>query len=118
MRRSSDLVMLDLAAGYTTRVAHNDLRDHRLGAVGQRADGTVVMARNGWSLQPIPSSHAEYRLCRKLDAHASVWVVRVRSNGEYGLAKPCVTCMKKLVDKRVDRLVYSISTDAYGVINL
>lgn len=115
VRRSFDLAMLDVAAEYAVRP---DMRDHHIGAVGQRRDGAIVLSRNGNSHQPIPSSHAEHRLCRKLDAHACVWVVRVRSSSEYGLAKPCVTCMKKLVDKRVRRVAYSITTDAYGVINI
>lgn len=110
--------MFEIGAAYAVRPQPYDLREHKLGAVGMRSDGVLVRARNGNSPTQIPGNHAEWRLCRKLDMRAEVWVVRVRKSGEYGLARPCRWCMKRLLDSAVRRVYYSVSTSEYGVLTL
>lgn len=65
---------------------------------------------------PNPATHAEWRLCRKLDADATVWVARVHKSGEFALARPCRTCMKKLLDSHVAKVYYTITSSEFGTI--
>lgn len=119
--------LLALAAAHALP-KDGDPRNFWLGAVGIRADGVLVKARNG-SLKPTspavpgkhrePSIHAEVRLCRKLDLGAEAFVARVsRETGQWALAKPCSGCLSCLLAKGVKRIYYTISPNEYGVIHV
>lgn len=94
-----------------------DIRGYALGAAAVRADGTIVVARNGSAPHPAPAAHAEMRLLRKCDRSThTVFVARVSARGELALARPCERCMAGLRARGIQRVVYSISTDEYGVV--
>lgn len=93
----------------------NDIRCHRLGAVGLRSDGTLVAAYNGPAKNKQPSAHAEARLCRKMDYYGTVFVVRRTPNG-YGLARPCANCQTILKSRKVERVYYTVGPTEYGVL--
>lgn len=96
-----------------------DRRHHLLGAVGIRKDGVIVTASNGPALDYAPEHHAERRLSHKLDTGATVYVVRVsRANGQLTLARPCPACVIALRAKRVKRVIYSMSSREWGILDL
>lgn len=97
----------------------DDRRTHRLGAVGLRSDGVMVLASNGPVKSDVllPAGHAEVRLCRKMDKHGTVFVVRMSPSG-YALARPCPTCQRALKRKKVERVYYTINNNEYGVLSL
>lgn len=80
-----------------------------LGAIGVRADGRVVTARNRTNKVPDVCGHAEARLIRKLGKNAPlVIVVRYRwGKGDFGMAKPCIACEKRLEKAGVMKVVYT-----------
>jgi hypothetical protein len=96
----------------------NDMRAHFLGAVGVRADGAIVSARNGSNAIRFPAIHAEARLAKKLDRNSVVYVARVTKGGNIGLAKPCPTCEAFLRNKNVKKVFYTIDAFTYGTLNL
>ena len=95
----------------------DDKREHRIGAVGLRADGTIVTARNGSCPNGTraPSAHAEARLARKLDFGSIVFVTRVSPGGRWGLAKPCARCLRVLKAHGVERVYYSVAPEVGSV---
>lgn len=95
----------------------DDLRVHRLGAVGLRSDGVLVTASNGAAIMKTPAVHAEARLCRKLGRDGVVFVARRSSNG-YLLAKPCGHCQALLRTRKVRRVYFTVSDSEYGVLEL
>ncbi len=102
-----------------TAVSKDDRRSFLLGAVGIRHDGTMVKALNSPTDQPNRQIHAEYRLSRKLDKGSTIYVARVRmDSGDFGMAKPCVDCMKALTHKHVKRIYYTIAPGEFGLIKL
>lgn len=114
--------LLRRAAALAARVPR---QEHYLGAVGIRADGAIVTATNKAVRVPTPNghvpdrawnTHAEARLCRKLDAGAIVLVARVRSDG-WAMARPCPGCLRLLRGRRVARVYFTIGPDEYGVID-
>ena len=97
---------------------HEDCRRYRLGAVGIRKDGAIVVSRNIPTRYPEPSAHAESRLARKLDRGAIVYVVRITASGKLTLARPCVSCIRILKSKGVKKVFYSINEKEYGCVIL
>ncbi len=91
-------------------------RRYRLGAVGIRADGTIVCASNITTRQPCKSAHAEHRVCQKLDVGAIIYVVRIGAKGELRMARPCKNCQATMKNSKVKRCYYSIGENEYGVI--
>jgi tRNA(Arg) A34 adenosine deaminase TadA len=109
---------IDLAAATASRDIE-DARVHCLGAVGIRSDGAIVRSRNGSAQMKMPSAHAEARLAEKLDYNATVFVCRVRKNGQYGMAKPCIYCQTILRMRRVKRVYFTTDIhNEYGVMEL
>lgn len=111
-------------------VSKDDRRWFLLGAVGIRDDGTLVKSFNGSTEYPKREVHAEFRLSRKLDYGATVYVARVRMDTTiapdgtkiltptFGMSRPCQPCMRALHAKRVKRIYYTISKNEFGIINL
>ena len=102
-----------------------DSREHRLGAVGVRKDGTKVYASNGTVIGPgtgrCGKAHAEARLANKLDVGSTVFIARVggkHSDGNWLLAKPCPGCEMILRNNGIKRCYYTISNSEYGVMEL
>lgn len=91
-----------------------DYRNFMIGAVGIRADGAIVRARNSADRAYCPTGHAEAKLVKKLDKGAVVFVCRVRKSGEFGLAKPCKSCETILRNKGIKEVYYSINDDEFG----
>lgn len=96
----------------------NDRRAFFIGAIGIRSDGTVVKAFNSPAENRNRCIHAEYRLSKKLDYDADVYIARVRMDDyEFGMARPCISCQKTLRTKKVRRIYYTIDKNRYGMIN-
>lgn len=105
----------ELAAKVASK--QDDKRTHRVGAVGLRSDGVVVVACNGAAKDRMPEVHAEARLCRKLDFYGTVFVARRTATG-YRLSRPCPDCQRALKSRRVKRVFYTIDNNEFGVIDL
>jgi tRNA(Arg) A34 adenosine deaminase TadA len=95
----------------------DDPRCHAHGALAIRDDKTIVFAKNGFSQQKQPESHAERRVLRKCDKGSIVFVVRIRKNFEMGMSRPCPMCDAAMRVRGVKRVYYSISNSEYGVID-
>lgn len=97
--------LLNLAAEYAWK---DDSRNFHLGAIAVRKDGVIVRARNGSDTNRSPTIHAEFRVSRKLDVGACVYVARITPSGAWALAKPCAGCMLRLRVRRVRSVTYTI----------
>ena len=97
-----------------------DRRYYFLAALGIRSDGTAVSSVNGAPAEgPMREAHAEYRLSKKLDYGAIVYVARVRiGDGTFGMAKPCLDCQKALRSRGVKKVYYTLGNDKFGVLNV
>lgn len=93
-------------------------RHYWLGAIGIRSDGAMVASNNIPNRCPEFYAHAEARLVRKLDWGSIVYVVRVRKDGTFGLARPCKHCQMAMRLRGVKRCYYSINNNEFGVIKL
>jgi tRNA(Arg) A34 adenosine deaminase TadA len=116
---ASDKKMLLVAAGVAAQNQNRkiDNRSFLLGAVGQRNDGVIVSSRNIAAADYAPGHHAETRLIRKLTPGSIVWVTRVtRGDGLWALARPCSGCELRLRGAGVERVVYTIGPNEWGVI--
>ena len=96
----------------------HDGRHYLLGCVAVRGDGAMVKASNGRTFVPTREMHAEYRVSKKLDYDAVVYVARVLRDGSFGMAMPCAPCLKALKTKRVKKVYFTISDDDFGMIPL
>lgn len=80
-------------------------RNHRLGAILIKG-GNIISV--GWN---ISFKHAEHmaidRAWRSDIEGCTIMVVRVRKNGSLGMAKPCETCMARLIDAGIKKVIYS-----------
>lgn len=95
----------------------SDKRSFLLGSIAIRNDGTIVKSLNSATEMPNRQAHAEKRICSKLDYNATVFVARVCiGTGKFGLSKPCFSCMKALLSKKVKKIYYTINENEYGVI--
>lgn len=103
---------LALAGRYGSK--RRDMRTFHVGAVGLRADGAVVYARNEAKERQAGDAHAEARLAQKLDVGAEVWVARVsREDGSMKIAKPCKHCERALRRRGVRRVVYTTGPNTF-----
>lgn len=93
-------------------------RNFYVGAVTNRKDGTYICSPNGSAEKPNAYHHAESRLVRKLDMADTVYVARIKKNGERAIARPCIGCALFLRSKLVKRVIYTISDEEYGVLYL
>ena len=116
--------MFKLAA-LTAKRYKKDRRIYLHGAIGIRNDGTIVTARNSATdtvntrTYTLSATHAETRLCKKLDMGATIYVVRIsRKNGDLTDSKPCNDCIRSMKRLKVKTIYYSISNDLYGTIHL
>ena len=106
-------------AGRTATKRDHDARDYWLGAVGVRGDGVIVMSANGPAPDKTREVHAEYRLSKKLDYGATVYVARVRMvDGKFGKARPCADCQNALRAKKVKKVFYTLGPDEFGILYL
>jgi len=93
-------------------------RQYKIGAVGIRTDGTVVVSNNIPAQNPTREAHAEARLVRKLNWGSVVFVVRVLSNGKLSKSYPCSNCISSMKLRGISKCYYSINDIEYGVISL
>ena len=91
-------------------------RRYRLGAVGIRTDGAIVVASNISTRTPSPPAHAEARLTKKLNNRSIVYVVRINKSKHLANARPCKNCITTMRLRGISRCYYSISENEYGVI--
>jgi tRNA(Arg) A34 adenosine deaminase TadA len=100
-------------------ISKTDRRSFMLGAIGLRSDGVIVKALNAPTEAPNYKTHAEKRLVAKLNVGSIVYVARVRRDtGEFGLSKPCFSCMKAMKTAGVKKVYYTISQNEFGMIYL
>lgn len=90
-------------------------RNYRIGCVGIRTDGAIVVAPNLLTKKPEHKAHAESRVISKSDAGVILYVARILRNDAIALAKPCVKCQALIKNRRVKRVFYTISNSEYGV---
>ena len=107
----------ELAAEEAVKNQH-DGRHYLLGCVAVRGDGCIVRASNGPTPVPMRAMHAEYRVTKKINYDAVVYVARVLRDGSYGTAMPCASCMKALKMKRVKKVYFTISNNDFGMVLL
>lgn len=116
---ASDKKMLTAAAEIAAKLTAFDRRTYLLGAIGMRNDDVLVSSRNIAATDYVPDHHAEARLSRKLTPNSTVWVARVaRRDGRWAMAKPCAGCELRLRAAGVARVVYTISQNEWGVMDL
>jgi len=99
-------------AGQVADVSVDIKRKAFVGAVAIRRDGTMVVSRNGstpWPNGKSPSCHSEARVLRKSGYGATVYVARVKRNGDFGLAKPCFSCMPALKAMGVEMVYWTVN---------
>ncbi len=109
MRRRRMEELIRIATIYAC--AGDPRRDYFLAAIGERADGTIVLSRNESTPVKTPQAHAEARLVKKLGKNATfVIVVRVsKGDGSLAMAKPCVHCAKALENFKVKKVYFTTS---------
>jgi len=96
-----------------------DPRGFLIGAVGVRADGVLVSSKNVAATDLAPNHHAEARLARKLTPNSTVWVARVlRASTDWAMARPCQGCQNRMKSVGVQRVVYTIGPNEWGVLIL
>lgn len=113
MSSANDIQMLRKAGQIALK--GNDRRNYKVGCVARRKDGALVSASNNNVQKPTPSAHAESRALRKAGKGAELWVARIGADGELKLAMPCKRCQALIRSFAVERVVFSISGDSYGV---
>lgn len=73
-------------------------------------------------MKNIKGLHAEMHACIGVDADAlhgaTIYVARIRRDGSYGLAKPCLTCREFLANVGVKRAYFTQYNGELGVIKL
>lgn len=104
--------MLNLAANIA-RLQKAD-KNFFLGAVAIRNDGVMVSAYNGAPKFPTPQHHCEFRICRKLDKGAVVYLARTTADGTWALSKPCHKCEMILRKTQVHRVYYTIGPNEFA----
>lgn len=96
----------------------NDLRNFCVGCVIVRGDGKMISSRNGAihssERQLGKTAHAEARAIRKADYNSTVYVARVRRDGSVGCARPCKSCLNRMLSKRVVNVFYTIGPACFG----
>jgi tRNA(Arg) A34 adenosine deaminase TadA len=106
----------DLAAKIAT--AKDDKRSFLLSAIGVRSDGAMVRSINAPSISPNRVAHAEYRLSRKLDTGAIVYVCRIRLlDGKKAMARPCKSCIKVLKSRGVSKVYFTKGHKTWGCLD-
>ena len=115
---SSKRIIERLSAAAEYAISRDDGRIFYVGAVGVRNDGATTVSRNCATDGPCPEAHAESRLVRKLDMHATVYVARMRRDGNWGMARPCPSCLRLMMTREVKRVYYTINNGEYGTINM
>lgn len=85
-------------------------------AMGIRSDGAKVYAHNATRPEArLWYTHAEARLCQKLTANSTVFVLRLRSNSSLGKSCPCDSCLRLMARKGVKKVYYSMEgSDEFG----
>lgn len=91
-------------------------RTYRIGAVGVRTDGAIVISNNICTRKPYPTAHAEARLTKKLNVGSVVYVVRIGRDNRLLPARPCKNCRGIMAVRRISRCYYSISDHEYGIL--
>jgi hypothetical protein len=116
--------MFQLAA-QTAKRYKKDRRIYLHGAIGIRRDGTIVTARNSATdtvdkrTKTLSATHAETRLCKKLDMGSTIYVVRIsRKDGLLTDSKPCNDCIRSMKRLKVKTIYYSITPNEFGTIHL
>lgn len=87
-------------------------------AIGHRKDGTWVFSHNTTTKEArLWRCHAEARLSNKLDVGSTVYVMRLKRNGQWGMSYPCESCVRCLIRKGTKR-VYFTGQNEYGKLDL
>ena len=108
--------MLNLAAKIS-RLKKDD-RQYFLGAVGERSDGTCVFSYNGAPPEPCAEHHCEFRLSRKLDVLATVYLARTGADGRWLNSRPCPPCQTRMKSVRVKKIYYTVGPQEYACLTL
>lgn len=110
---------LHQAAQYAAGIRLN--QTYRIAAIGLRDDGALVHATNKAVRCKSPSpkrlwdTHAETRICRKIDVGSVIFVSRVLCDGTWANARPCEGCRACLESWGVRKAYYTIGPGEFGV---
>lgn len=110
--------MLELLriAGQIAALSADRKRKAFVGALAVRRDGVLVASRNGSSSNTpskSPTAHAEIRVLRKAGYGATLYVARLKRNGELAMAKPCPKCHAMLRSRGVEVVYYTTGLDTW-----
>lgn len=120
MRRKQIKQFLQLAAQKAiSSPNHDDLRRNRIGSVGITLNGNVIFGKNKSYIGKCAKSHAEIALLDRLEPNSTIFVARkLRSNQEFALSRPCVTCLTSIKNARIGTVYYSIDEIHYGKMSI
>jgi tRNA(Arg) A34 adenosine deaminase TadA len=90
-------------------------KNHNFGVVAIRKDGSIAMSNNILTQNPHPAAHAEKRILAKAGFGATLYLVRVKRDNSWGLAKPCKHCQTLIKNKKVEKVVYSVDNNQYCI---
>lgn len=91
---------------------------YQFGVAALRADGVKIYSYNEYALVPTPPGHAEARAAKKLGFGAIMAVVRLNNSHKWLMARPCERCQAYMLNRGVERVLYSIGDQEYGVLSL
>lgn len=126
MKRHNSLLKRAVSA------AENSIDNYRVGAVVARGNVCLSTGFNrGWKTHPLQAEmtpdryykglHAEIDALRKLrkrtDSGWTIYVARIKKNGDWGMARPCNVCMRFLRKMGVTKVVYT-HEDGYAIENI
>lgn len=103
-------------AAQIAKETKNEEKNFLLGCIALRKDGAYVYSINETvSQEKTPSAHAEFRALRKAGHGSILWVARILKNGTWAMAKPCQSCATLIINKKVEKVYYTVSPGKYGI---
>lgn len=91
-------------------------KNHHLGVIAKRKDGSIITACNTPAESKSPNAHAESKALRQAGYGCKeLYVTRIMANGDYGLAKPCFTCRQLIIKSGVKKVIYSVDANTISV---
>ena len=105
-----------------TRLAKADVHKysaHRknflFSGVAVRQDGSITCGNNILTELPNPNAHAEKRILSKAGYGATLYLVRIKRDGTWAMAKPCRHCETFIKNMKVRKVVYTVGPNRYEV---
>lgn len=99
------------------KAAHrSNHRQHHMGAALMKGGALIAV---GWNTDHIHTEHAALnRAWRSGTEGCTLFVVRIRKDGSWGMAKPCQLCTERLIVAGIKKVVYSNITGELTALKL